>query len=79
MEVRDQCHTPGTLLPGKYPPLGRPVWTHGHGHGHCGEGENIPVVLYGCVTWSLILRYKHRLGVFENKVQWRIFELRGRK
>jgi hypothetical protein len=31
------------------------------------------VVLYGCETWSLILREEHRLGVFENRVLRRIF------
>jgi hypothetical protein len=30
------------------------------------------VVLYGCETWSLTLREKHRLGVFENRVLRRI-------
>jgi hypothetical protein len=29
----------------------------------------LPVVLYGCETWSLILREEHRLRVFENRVQ----------
>jgi hypothetical protein len=33
----------------------------------------LPVVLYGCETWSLSLREKHRLRVFENKVLRRIF------
>jgi hypothetical protein len=33
----------------------------------------LPVVLYGCETWSLILREKCRLRVFENKVLRRIF------
>jgi hypothetical protein len=33
----------------------------------------LPVVLYGCETWSLTLREKHRLRVFDNKVQRRIF------
>jgi hypothetical protein len=28
----------------------------------------LPAVLYGCETWSLTLREKHRLRVFENKV-----------
>jgi hypothetical protein len=32
-----------------------------------------PVVLYGCGTWSLTLREKHRLRVFENRVLWGIF------
>jgi hypothetical protein len=26
----------------------------------------LPVVLYGCETWSLTLREEHRLGEFEN-------------
>jgi hypothetical protein len=26
----------------------------------------LPVVLYGCETWSLTLREDHRLRVFEN-------------
>jgi hypothetical protein len=33
----------------------------------------LPVVLYGCGTWSLTLREEHRLRVFENKVLRRIF------
>ena len=33
----------------------------------------LPVVLYGCETWSLTLREEHRLRVFENRVLWRIF------
>jgi hypothetical protein len=33
----------------------------------------LPVVLYGCETWSLALREAHRLGVFENRVMRRIF------
>jgi hypothetical protein len=32
----------------------------------------LPVVLYGCETWSLILREEHRLRVFENRVLRRI-------
>jgi hypothetical protein len=32
------------------------------------------VVLYGCKTWSLTLREKHRLRVFENRVLRSIFE-----
>jgi len=32
----------------------------------------LPVVLYGCETWSLILREKRRLGLFENRVLRRI-------
>ena len=33
----------------------------------------MPVVWYGCETWSLTLRDKHRLKVFENRVLRRIF------
>jgi hypothetical protein len=33
----------------------------------------LPVVLYGYETWSLTLREKHRLRVFENRVLRRIF------
>jgi hypothetical protein len=33
----------------------------------------LPVVLYGCETWSLILREGHILMVFENRVLRRIF------
>jgi hypothetical protein len=33
----------------------------------------LPVILYGCETWSLILREEHRLRVFENRVLRRIF------
>jgi hypothetical protein len=34
----------------------------------------LPVVLYGCETWTLTLREEHRLGVFENMVLRRIFD-----
>jgi hypothetical protein len=33
----------------------------------------LPVVLYGCETWSLTLREEHRLRVFENMGLRRIF------
>jgi hypothetical protein len=33
----------------------------------------LPVVLYGCETWSLTLREEHRLRVFGNRVLRRIF------
>jgi hypothetical protein len=33
----------------------------------------LPVVLYGCETWSLTLREEHGLRVFENRVLRRIF------
>jgi hypothetical protein len=34
----------------------------------------LPVVLYGCETWSLTVREEHKLRVFENRVLRRIFE-----
>jgi hypothetical protein len=34
----------------------------------------LPVVFYGCETWSLTLREEHRLRVFENGALRRIFE-----
>jgi len=42
----------------------------------------LPVVLYGCETWSLALREERRPRVFENRVLRRIFgpkrdEVRG--
>jgi hypothetical protein len=33
----------------------------------------LPLVFYGCETWSLTLREEHRLRVFENRVLRRIF------
>jgi hypothetical protein len=36
----------------------------------------LPVVLYGCETWSLTLREERRLRVFENMVLMQVF---GRK
>ncbi|KAJ4437069.1 hypothetical protein ANN_17204 [Periplaneta americana] len=33
----------------------------------------LPVVLYGCETWTLTLKEEHRLKVFENKVLRKIF------
>jgi hypothetical protein len=33
----------------------------------------LPVVLYGCETWSLTLREERRLNVFENRVLRRVF------
>ena len=33
----------------------------------------LPVVLYGCETWSLTLRDEHRLRVSENRVLRRMF------
>jgi hypothetical protein len=36
----------------------------------------LPVVLYGCETWSLTLKEENRLRVFENRVLRRIFGLK---
>ena len=33
----------------------------------------LPVVLYGCETWSLTLREEHTLRVFKNEVLKKIF------
>jgi len=33
----------------------------------------LPVVMYGCETWSLTLREERKLRVFENRVLRRIF------
>ena len=38
--------------------------------------RNLPVVLYGCETWSLTLREERKLRVLENIVLRRIFEPR---
>ena len=32
------------------------------------DQDTLPIVLYGCETWSLTLREEHRLRVFENRV-----------
>jgi hypothetical protein len=37
----------------------------------------LPVVLYGCETWSLTLREEHRLRVFENRVLRGMFGPKG--
>jgi hypothetical protein len=39
----------------------------------------LPVVLNGCETWSLTLREKCRLRVFENNVLRRILEVKTEK
>ena len=39
----------------------------------------LPVVLYGCETWSLTLREERKLRVFENMVLRRIFGRRRDK
>jgi dihydrofolate reductase len=35
--------------------------------------KSFPLVIYGRVTWSPVLREEHRLRVFENMVLRRIF------
>jgi len=39
----------------------------------------LPVVFYGCETWSLTLREERKLRVFENMVLRRIFGPRHRR
>ena len=33
----------------------------------------LPVVIYGCETWSLTIREEYRLRIFENRILRRIF------
>jgi hypothetical protein len=44
-----------------------------------GQFQSVPVVLYGCETWSLILREERRLRVFENRVLRRAFRRKSDK
>jgi hypothetical protein len=37
----------------------------------------LPVVLYGCETWSLTFREEHRLRVFEKGIEENIWTLEG--
>jgi hypothetical protein len=37
------------------------------------QSTALPVVLYGCETWFLTLREKHKLKVFENRVLRELF------
>ena len=37
----------------------------------------LPVVLYGCETWSFFLREERRMRVFENRVLRNVVGLRG--
>jgi hypothetical protein len=39
----------------------------------CRMTDVLPIVLYGCETWSLTLRKERRLRVFENSVLSGIF------
>jgi len=43
---------------------------------YIGKGKVLPVVLYGCETWSLTMREERKLRVFENMVLRRIFRPR---
>ena len=36
----------------------------------------LPVVVYGCETWSLTLREERRLRSFENRILRRIFGIK---
>jgi hypothetical protein len=46
---------------------------------HTGPGADLPVVLYGCETWSLTLREKHRLRATDNGLLRRIFRHKRRE
>ena len=37
----------------------------------------LPVVQYGCETWSLTLREESRLRVFENRIQGKYYDPNG--
>jgi hypothetical protein len=37
------------------------------------ENLYLPIVLYGCESWSLTLREEHTLRMFENRLLRRIF------
>ena len=37
---------------------------------------NLPVVLYGCETWSVTLSEEHRVKVFKNRVLSKTFGVR---
>jgi hypothetical protein len=39
----------------------------------------LSLVLYRCKTWTLTLGGEHRLSVTENRMLWKILDLRGRK
>jgi hypothetical protein len=58
------CHSVQSLLSSR--PLSRNV------KAKINKTIILPVVLYGCETWSLTLRKKQRLRVFENRVLRRI-------
>jgi hypothetical protein len=39
----------------------------------------LPVVLFGCETWSVTLREEHKLRVLENRVLRKIFGPKGQE
>lgn len=39
----------------------------------------LAVLLYGCETWSLMLREEYRLGVFQYKVLRKVFDSKRKK
>jgi hypothetical protein len=43
------------------------------------EDYNLPVVVYGCETWTLTLREEYRLRVFEKRMLRRIVRQKGNK
>ena len=68
--IRNTLPKSGTFL------LGHPVYIN------ITNIPSLPVVLYGCETWSLTVREKRRLRVFESRVLRRVFgpesdEVRG--
>jgi hypothetical protein len=66
MKLRNACcHSVQNLLSSSF--LSRHIKIKIYRH------VNVPVVLYGCETWSVTLRDKRRLRVFENRVLKRQF------
>jgi hypothetical protein len=41
------------------------------------DSELLTDILYGCETWSITLRGRCRLRMFENRLLWRIFGCRA--
>jgi len=66
--IRNTLPKSGTFL------LGHPVYIYIYIHKHkIYRTIILPVVLYGCETWSLTLREERKLRMFENMVLRRIF------